>query len=281
MRTASRLAASSLLVLAMLSGCSREPQQQPTPEAAPPPAPSAGTTAEWPAFVESFIEARFKSDPYFAVQAGRHDYDGKMPDWSRAALDADVGELRAFAGELAKRDPLSLSVEQRFEHEYLQWVVDSQLFWLTEAEAPYRNPAWYIERLDPSMYLAREYAPLPKRLEGFLGYARAVPALAANIRANLRTPLPKAFIERGAAGFSGYATFFRGEMPAIFAQLTDEKLKRELGEATAAAATAMDELATWLESQRAKGTDDFALGATVFQSMLRQTERIDIPLEEL
>ena len=63
------------------------------------------------------------------------------------------------------------------------------------------------------MYLTREYAPLPKRLEGFLGYARAVPGLAANIRANLRTPLPKAFIERGVAGFGGYATFFRSEMP--------------------------------------------------------------------
>ena len=59
--------------------------------------------AEWPAFVESFIEARFKADPYFAVQAGRHEFDGKMPDWSRAAIDADVGELRSFAGELAKR----------------------------------------------------------------------------------------------------------------------------------------------------------------------------------
>jgi len=281
MNTASPLAASGLLVLAMLSGCSREPQQQPTPEAAPPPAPAATTTAEWPAFVDSFIEARFKADPYFAVQAGRHDYDGKMPDWSRAAIDTDASELRAFAGELAKRDPLSLSAGQRFEYEYLQWVVDSQLFWLTEAEAPYRNPAWYIERLDPSMYLTREYAPLPKRLEGFLGYARAIPALAANIRANLRTPLPKAFIERGAAGFGGYATFFRGEMPVIFAQLTDEKLKRDLIEANAAAATAMDDLVAWVESQRAKGTNDFALGAPMFQSMLRQTERVDIPLEEL
>jgi hypothetical protein len=281
MRTTLTLAASSLLVLASLAGCSREPEQKPVPAAESPPAAAAQTTTEWHAFVDSFIEARFKADPYFAVQAGRHEYDGKMPDWSRAAIDADVGELRAFAGELAKRDPLSLSAEQRFEHEYLQWVVDAQLFWLAEAESPYRNPAWYVERLDLSMYLTREYAPLPKRLEGFLGYARAVPGLAANIRANLRTPLPRAFIERGAAGFSGYATFFRGEMPAIFAPLTDEKLKRDLTEATAAAATAMDELATWLESQRAKGTDDFALGAPMFLSMLRQTERVDIPLEEL
>lgn len=279
MRTTVSFAATGLIVAALLTGCSRKSDEKPV-EAAPP-AGAAKADAGWPAFVDSFIEARFKADPYFAVQAGRHEFDGKMPDWSRAALDADVGELRKFAGELAKRDPAVLTAAQRFEHEYLQWVIDSQLFWLTEAEAPFRNPAWYIEKLDPSMYLTREYAPLPKRLEGFLGYARSVPALAANIRANLRTPLPKAFIDRGVAGFGGYATFFRSEMPAIFAQIADEKLKRDLTEATAAAATSMDELASWLESQRATATDDFALGAPKFLAMLRQTERVDISLEEL
>ena len=279
MRTPVSLAATSLIVAALLTGCSREPAEKPAEATAP--AGALQVAAEWPAFVESFIEARFKADPYFAVQAGRHEFDGKMPDLSRAAIDREVSDLRRFAGELGKRDPASLTAAQRFEHEYLQWVVDAQLFWLTEAEAPFRNPAWYIEKLDPSMYLTREYAPLPKRLQGFLGYARAVPALAANIRANLRTPLPKAFIERGTAGFGGYATFFRSEMPAIFAQIADEKLKRDLTEATAAAATSMDELTAWLESQRATATDDFALGAPVFLAMLRQTERVDIPLEEL
>ena len=279
MRTNPPLAAMTLLAMTLLSGCTRSPPEKP-PEAAAP-AAAAQVPVAWPAFVDAFIEARFKADPYFAVQAGRHDFDGKMPDWSRAAIDADIAELRKFAGELSRWVPASLTVRQRFEHEYLKWVVDSQLFWLAEAEAPFRNPAWYIERLDPSMYLTREYAPLPKRLEGFLGYARAVPTLAADIRANLRTPLPKAFIERGAAGFGGYATFFRSEMPAIVAGISDEKLKRDLFEATAAAATSMAELTAWLESQRATATDDFALGAPRFLAMLRQTERVDMPLEEL
>jgi hypothetical protein len=276
MHVAKYLAAASTLVAVMLTGCSREPDATPASSV-----PTAKADTEWPAFVDSFIEARFKADPYFAVQAGRHDFDGRMPDWSRAALDADVSELRKFQTDLAKYDPAALTPPQRFELEYLRWVADTQLFWLTSAESPNRNPAWYLERLDPSMYLTREYAPLPKRLEGFLGYARAVPALTANIRANLRTPLPKAFIERGVAGFGGYATFFRTEMPGVFAQLADEKQKRDLNEATAAAASAMDELTAWLESQRATGTDDFALGAPKFLEMLRQTERVDMPLEEL
>lgn len=276
MHVAKYLAAASVLTTMMLTGCSREPEVKPADTGA-----AAKADAGWPGFVDSFIEGRFKADPYFAVQAGRHDFDGQMPSWSRAAIDADIAELRKFQTDLANFDPAALTSSQRFEHEYLKWVADAQLFWLGSAESPYRNPAWYLDKLDPSMYLTREYAPLPKRLEGFLGYARAVPGLAADIRANLRTPLPKAFIERGAAGFAGYATFFRGDMPGIFAQLTDDKQKRELVEATAAAASAMDALAAWLESQRATATDDFALGAAKFLEMLRETERVDMPLEEL
>jgi uncharacterized protein (DUF885 family) len=260
-------------------GCSRTPPNNKTPPVEVPDKVSA--VVGWPEFAASFIEARFAADPYFAVGQGRHEFDGRMPDLSRAGLDADVAALRAQRIEIAKYDPASLTSSQRFEQEYLQWVVDTQLFWVETAEAPYRNPAWYLDRLDPSMYLTREYAPLAKRLEGFLGYARAVPAIAADIRANLRTPLPRPFIDRGVAGFGGYATFFREEMPAIFAQLGDESQKRELTEATAAAAQAMDALTSWLQAQRATATDDFALGASKFTEMLRQTERVDVPLEEL
>lgn len=267
-----RLLFPTLLLLA--AGCSREP--------APAPAPAANAPdTSWSAFAAGFIEARMKADPYFAVGSGRHEFDGQMPDWSRAALDADATRLRESRAAAAAFDAAALTAPERFERDYLVWVIDTQLFWQTEAEQPFRNPAWYLDRLDPSMYLTREYAPLEKRLEGFLGYARAVPGLAADIRANLRTPVPKAFIERGTAGFGGYATFFREEMPGIFAQLPDGKLRQDLDTATAAAATAMADLAAWLESQRATATDDFALGANKFRDMLRETELVDVPLEEL
>jgi uncharacterized protein (DUF885 family) len=274
MRPAARLLTPVLLILA--AGCAREPTPAP-----PPAAPAKADEASWSAFASGFIESRMKADPYFAVGQGRHEFDGQMPDWSRAALDADAARLRESLATAEKFDSATLNAQERFERDYLVWVMETQLFWQTNAEEPFRNPAWYLDRLDPSMYLTREYAPLPKRLEGFLGYARAVPDLAANIRANLRTPLPKAFIERGTAGFAGYATFFRDEMPATFARVQDEKLRKDLTDATAAAARAMDDLAKWLESQRATATNDFALGATKFQEMLRETELVDMPLEEL
>jgi hypothetical protein len=275
MRSAAARVLTPVLLL-LVAGCSRQPEP-----AAPVTAPAKAEDAGWSAFASGFIESRMKADPYFAVGSGRHEFDGQMPDWSRAAFDADATQLRASLAAAEKFDATTLSATERFERDYVIWVIETQLFWQTSAEQPFRNPAWYLDRLDPSMYLTRDYAPLPKRLEGFLGYARAVPGLAANIRANLKSPLPKAFIERGAAGFGGYATFFRDEMPGIFAQVQDEKLKKDLIEATAAAAKAMDDLTAWLESQRATATNDFALGANKFQEMLRETELVDLPLEEL
>jgi hypothetical protein len=268
----------ALLSAAILSSCTRE---QPKPPEAPSAASAATARKTWPEFVDAFIESRFQADPYFAVDSGRHEFDGKMPDFSRAALDANVAQLRGQLAELDLYGAAAAQPEQRFEREYLRWVIERELFWLADLGEPFRNPTWYLGRLDPSMYLTREYAPLPKRLEGFLGYARSVPELAAEIRANVRVPIPKPFIERSVAAYGGYATFFRDEMPVFYRQLPEGQLKRDLTEATAAAAAAMDELTRWLEAQRATASSDFALGAAKFSQLLRATERVDIPLEEL
>jgi len=34
--------------------------------------------------------------PFFAVQAGRHEFDGQMSDWSAAAIAAEVVRLHAL-----------------------------------------------------------------------------------------------------------------------------------------------------------------------------------------
>ena len=75
----------------------------------------------------------------------------------------------------------------------------------TADEMPWRNPLYYTGPLDPNLYLTREYAPLERRLRAYLEYARAVPRAAAQVRANLRTPMPRSFAELGERSFSGLA----------------------------------------------------------------------------
>jgi hypothetical protein len=271
-----RLIVLPLLLVAVLAGtaCSRSP----TPEALP---AAQGAASGWQDFVGRFIEESFVANPFFAVDAGRHDFDGKAPDWSADGIAREIARLHAARAEAEAFPDEMLTPEERFERDYLLSVIDGELFWLDTAQFPFRNPAWYIDQLDPDPYLSREYAPLEQRMAAYTGYARAVVRLAENIRANLRTPLPKSFIERGIAGFGGFAEFYRTDVPGVFESVRDEKLRAEFAEANEAAAKAMNGLKRWLESEAAHATQDYALGAVLFGQMLERTEGVRISLEEL
>jgi hypothetical protein len=160
-------------------------------------------------------------------------------------------------------------------------VFEADLFWLGNARLPFTNPAWYIDQLDPSVYLTRQYAQLEKRMEAYIGYARSIPYIAANVRTNLRTPMPKTYVEHAIASFGGYAEFYRNEVPKVFATVHDPELQKRFKEVNEGAADAMHELKTWFESQRKHATAEFALGEDLFAAMLHQTERVDTPLAEL
>ena len=155
------------------------------------PSPRAARTG--PQFANDFIENYFVVQPFFAVNAGRHEFDGQMPDWSRAGIEKEDRAAEAGAHRSrGSRGQRSSVREQRFERDYLLGRHRHRALLARSARSSRSsNPTWYIGRLDPQVYLSRDYAPLEKRLEGYIGYARAIPKLAADIRANLRTPLPK------------------------------------------------------------------------------------------
>jgi hypothetical protein len=273
------LATASLIALLAGAACSGPPAAV---TGAAPAVPAAQAQQDgWPAYAAGFVEEYLKSQPFFAVQAGRHEYDGQMPDYSTAGIAAQVARLKEWRARAGAFDAAALNADERFEREYLLWVTDTDLYWLDRARSPFTNPVWYVDRLDPEVYLSREYAPLPQRLQGYLGYARAIPKIVADIRANLSTPLPATFIERGIAGFGGFAEFYRQDVPQVFASIQDPQAQRALADADEAAARAMDSLKAWLESERGHAGGNFALGEPKFLEMLKATERVAIPVAQL
>jgi len=277
MNYGNRLALTCVVIATLLlAACSKEQPAQPPANTA------AAKPAQWDGFVNRFIEDSLKANPFQGVDAGRHEFDGKAPDWSTQGIADEIARLKIARAEAEAFPADALTPEQRFERDYLvAGVIDRSLFWLDTARFPFKNPAFYIDRLDPDAYLSREYAPLDKRMAGFIGYARSIPQLAADIRANLQTPMAKSLIERGIAGFGGYAEFYKSDVPKVFASVQDADLQKQLAEATDAAATAMNGLKTWLESERKNATNDFALGAVLFSQMLKQTEDVDAPLKDV
>ena len=236
---------------------------------------------EWDAFVNEYIEGYFRANPTSAVNAGRHEFDGKLPDWSPMGLGKEIERLRSAGERAAAFDPASLDERRRFEREYLLAAAGSRLFRQETLEEPYKDPGFYFGALDPDVYVSREYAPLEQRMRAYIAYAKGVPGARLQMIANLRTPLPRTYIELGRNTFRGLASFYADDVPTVFAAVSDSELQAEFQEANGAAIRTARELEAWFEKQRATATEDFALGREMFERMLRETERVDMPLERL
>jgi hypothetical protein len=235
----------------------------------------------WQAFLQQYVDEYLAAHPDFAAVQGRHEFDGRLPDWSAAGLAAEERRLVQARARATAFADAALKPQERFERGYLLARIDGDLFWLRDAQMPYRNPAYYTGSLDPTVYLTRPYAALPVRMKAFIGYARAIPAAARQIRANLRTPLPRTFITLAYNSFHGYEGFFRKDVPGIFASVADPELQRQLADAIEPAAQAMQSLADWMTAEKVHATEDFALGPRAYADMLWSTERVDTPLAQL
>ena len=255
-------------------------QQQATPPTNQS-AMTANDSKSWDSYVNEFLEAYFVAHPDFAVRAGRHEFDGKLPDWSAAGLAKEIKRLHAEKDRIPTFQDSALDERQRFERGYVASVIDGDLFWLESAEWPMRCPQFYADAIDPDVYVSREYAPLDQRLKAYIAYAKAVPTAVDQIRKNLRTPLPKTFVNIGHTTYGGLISFYEKDVPAIFASVKDEQLQKDFKEANDGAIKAMKDIDGWFKSQEATATDNFALGAEKFSEMLKATERVDVPLAEL
>ena len=239
------------------------------------------TTLSWGDFVQEFIDGYFRFHPDAAVVAGRHEFDGRLPDWSQEGFGLMIFFLKESRASAEKFNGLNRA--QEFERGYLISRIDAELFWVETAELPYTNPTYYthFQGLDPQVYVTQPYAPLEERMRAFTIYAQNVPKAAGQIRKNLRTPMPRTFIEVGRTGFGGLASFLKTDVPKVFASVANPQLQQEFAEANVAAVEALTSLDQWLESELPRATQNFAFGAARFQQMLWATERVATPLAEL
>jgi hypothetical protein len=235
----------------------------------------------WDSYLNEFLEAYFVARPDFAVRAGRHEFDGKLPDWSPEGLAKEAKRLHAAKDRVASFPESALDERQRFEREYVASQIDADLFWLESAEWPLRSPQFYADAIDPDVYVSREYAPLEQRLKAYISYAKAIPAAIDQIRKNLRTPLPKTYVAIGHTTYGGLVSFYEKDVPAIFVPVKDEQLQQQFKEANDGAIKSLREMDAWFKTQEATANDNFALGAEKFSEMLKATERVDVPLDKL
>jgi len=242
---------------------------------------NVAANAKWDAYVEQFITDYFTANPHFAVYQGRHEFDGKLPDWSPGGIGNEIERLKSERGKAAAFGDPDLDERQRFERDYLIAQIDKDLFWRETADQPHTNPYFYSDALDPDVYVSREYAPLETRIKSYTAYARSVPPALEQIKGNLKLPMALNHIKIGRQTIGGLASFFEKDVVRVFAPVRDEQAQKEFKEANAAAARSVRGFDAWLGQQEAGATNNFALGPERFRMMLKQTEAVDIDLGEL
>ena len=238
--------------------------------------------AEYEAVAEEYIKGYLTAHPLNATSLGFHEYDGKISDYSRLALDAELSRVRRFDDRLKKFDLEKLSARQSIDLRILQAAIKKQLFETQEMASFERNPMVYARAADVNVYIKRNFAPLEDRVRSIVLIEQQVPNIVIAAKTNLNPVLPKPYVELAIQIARGSAAFLRKNLVEAVADLKDERVRAEFQDSNRKAATALTDYAAWLEREKLpKTSDDFALGEEKYRRFLSETELVDLAPDKI
>ena len=237
---------------------------------------------EYEAVAEEFIKGYYAARPLLGTGEGLHEYDGKISDYSRLALDAELSRLKRFEDRLQKFEPSKLSQRQSIDLRILEAGIRKEIFQRETMAIYERNPMVYARAADVNIYIQRNFAPLDDRVHSIVAIESQIPNILIAARTNLDPVLPKPYVELAIQIARGSADFLRKNLVEAVTDLKDELIRSQFLEANRKAALALTEYAGWLEREKLpKATDDFALGEEKFARMLKETELVDLPPDKI
>ncbi len=231
--------------------------------------------------VDEILREKWEFYPNLASTSGLHEYDGRLPDISTAALGQRVSQIEQAIEGLGRIEVDELDRQAYFDHKLLLGSLRHELYELTELRVPQTNPIEMQTHVELSNYILRDYAPLAQRVESLTRALTQVPRVISQLRDGLSRHLSKAVIEASVESYEGLITFYERDVPEAVAALGDESLRQELGTAISGASKAIDGFVGYLRSLESEATDDFAIGAERFAAMLKHGEMVELPLERI
>ena len=241
--------------------------------------------ASFDALVDDFFaNAYFNFQPSAGTQAGFHQYDTQLEDYSRARMvDAQTAALKKYLAEFQKIDPSTLTPYARGDREMLLSSIQAGLHSIEDVRFWEKNPDIYSSGITQSAFviMSRQFAPPADRLRSLIAREKKMPQVFAAARANLKNP-PKVYVDVAIEQMPGSIGFFQKDVPQAFTKVTDQKLLAEFHQTNAAVIQAMKEYESWLKSELLpKAHGDFRLGADNYRKKLLYEEMVDTPLDKL
>jgi uncharacterized protein (DUF885 family) len=254
-----------------------------------PSAPAQRLPADGAAQTFNFVSEQFFSDVYFhfspttGTQAGLHQYNTQLEDYSAANVQKQIAALHLSEKKLTAIDPTALDANVAGDYQILLNNIRSQLLSLEVIRNWEKNPDNYSSGVTNSIFvlMERPFAPVDVRLRAAIEREKQIPQVFVEARKNLKNP-PRIFTEIALEQIDGIISFFQNDVPLAFKDATDQSAKAEFAKTNAAVIDALKSYSSWMKSELLpRSNGDFRLGAETFSKKLSYDEMVDIPLDHL
>jgi uncharacterized protein (DUF885 family) len=241
---------------------------------------AASPAAEFDQLERDVVDHFFALQPGYAVFLGLHKYDGRVPDYSRAATDGWVAKADQLLARTRAFPSADLAPPRVVDRSLLELLLESPRFDLAESRDLDRNPMSYVGGISLTQYMVRDYAPVADRVRAIVATLEAAPKLLADGAHRLDRTLAKPFLTLSLAIGGGLPSHF--EEAEAFARKESTALGDQVKGAREAAEESVTEFLSrvrndWMPTAH----DDFALGAERYQKLLWVREGIRTPFEEI
>jgi uncharacterized protein (DUF885 family) len=264
------------------SASSPSPSPKSSPKSTPKPTPALKPDAELDSVAEEYIRGYLAARPLQATALGFHEYDGRINEDTRLAIDAEIARLRRFDDRLGKFDIAKLGPRPAIDLRLLQAAIKKELFFIHDLAIYDHNPMTYARAIDVGVYAKRKYAPIEDRVRSIIVVENQAPNIMIAAKTNLAEVLPKPYVELAIQTARGASEFLKKDLIDGLADLKDETLRAAFLQSNRRAATALTEYAAWLEKEKLpKATPEFAIGEEKYHRFLAETELIDMPPAKL
>ena len=230
-----------------------------------------------------FDQVYFHFAPTLGTQAGLHQYDTQLEDYSADATKKEIAALHDFEKKLLAIDPSALDATPAADYAILLNNVRANLLELEVIRPGEKNPDIYSSGVTNSIFtiMERPYAPVNTRLRAAIAREKLIPQVFAEARKNLNNP-PKIYTEIALEQIDDSISFFERDVPEAFKNADDKAELAEFQKTNAAVIAAMKDYAAWMKSDLLpRSNGDFKYGADTFTKALAYNEMVDIPLARL
>jgi uncharacterized protein (DUF885 family) len=253
-------------------------------------APAAGATAaasatdsSFTALAQAIIDDHLARYPSLATDLGVHRYDDRIEDASQAVIHAESKALSDFRAKLTAIDTSGLSEANRADRELLIRTMDAGILANDVIKRWAKDPDAYSGGITNAAYtiMKRNFAPPADRLKSLVARERLMPATLVEARKNLANP-PKIYTQIAIEQIDGNISFFKNDVPAAFADVTDPALVKTFKRTNDSVMAALASYKTWLQQELLpKSNGSFAYGADTYAKALAATEMVELPLDTL